>query len=231
VYCHVLPMHEFTHHNGEQYVPNIIKQEDLKYISKPDKYPSKVVERRYSSLPNKIRQALIDMPHSNRRKPDKKWYDMYTQELMDLVLEMYKDDFLQYSYDTAIPNRPDLVPKMELGEIGTETTINPLFTIDPYVSDSSSCSESEGSPEQLRIDIQKDNSGGGSQLNSPSSARSLNSSVSTDSECASNSSRSNSIDSVTEQELCGSESSEQGDLQVACDSSSENGEHDKIQIV
>eukprot|EP00924_Labyrinthula_sp_SR-Ha-C_P010103 maker-scaffold_40-snap-gene-2.68-mRNA-1 protein AED:0.21 eAED:0.21 QI:314/1/1/1/1/1/2/73/411 len=109
IYCHVLPMHAYTHgFSGEQLVNTIIKQEHLK----------KLVATNWenSNIPEEIQQALTGIPHANRRKRKKTWQNYYNQETMDLCLEMYLKDFELFGYDIHIPNRTDLIPKFQLEE-------------------------------------------------------------------------------------------------------------------
>ena len=101
VYCHVLPMHAYTHKDGKQIVPTIIKQEQLKKLN----------ELTETELPAKIREAISNIPHANARKKKKPWQEYYTKETMHLVLDMYKEDFEIFGYDKEIPNRPDLVDR------------------------------------------------------------------------------------------------------------------------
>lgn len=102
VYCHALPEHEYTHKGREQLVQCVVRQEDLSSLTKPVRHPS------FSHLPPSLIQALEDMPHTNVRTAQKPWSDYFDQETRDLVLNMYGRDFIQYGYDTSIPNRPDL---------------------------------------------------------------------------------------------------------------------------
>ena len=110
VYCHVLPMVEYTHSNGEQYVPYILRQEDLKALSRADAKTSDLFRDTYSGIPDFVMGILQGLPHKNARKGSIKWSDLYTQECMDTVLEMYAEDFEMFAYPTTIKGRPDLKP-------------------------------------------------------------------------------------------------------------------------
>eukprot|EP00510_Aplanochytrium_minuta_P002579 CAMPEP_0184009824 /NCGR_PEP_ID=MMETSP0954-20121128/2838_1 /TAXON_ID=627963 /ORGANISM="Aplanochytrium sp, Strain PBS07" /LENGTH=290 /DNA_ID=CAMNT_0026289277 /DNA_START=655 /DNA_END=1527 /DNA_ORIENTATION=+ len=111
-YCHVLPMKAFTHdESGKQIVPFIIRQEDLKELTKKGGATDKNIQTRYSTLPSIVLDALRGMPHANGRKTSKHWSAYYTQELMDLVYEMFQPDFEEFSYSTSIEKRPELKPK------------------------------------------------------------------------------------------------------------------------
>merc|ERR1712176_259295 len=101
IYCHVLPMYAYTHWNGEQLVGNIIKQEELKHLVSTN--------WEHSNIPKNIQKALTGIPHANGRKKKSKWQDYYTQETMNLVLEMYEKDFDIFGYDKSIPGRDDLI--------------------------------------------------------------------------------------------------------------------------
>jgi len=95
IYCHVLPMHCYTHDsNGKQLVPCIIKQEDLKHLA--------ATEWKGSNVRPQIAAVLTGIPHVNRRKTKKKWDDYYTEKTRDLVLDMYKRDFEIFGYSTKI---------------------------------------------------------------------------------------------------------------------------------
>ena len=103
VYCHVLPQYAYTHdRDGKQIVQNIIKQEDLRSLKsdKPKEY--------LKHLTPVVRKALLDMPHSNKRKRPKPWQEYYDAETMKIVHDMYIRDFDQYGYEHTIPKRPDL---------------------------------------------------------------------------------------------------------------------------
>ena len=103
VYCHVLPMCAYTHWKGSQLVKTIIKQENLKHLVTTKWEGSKV--------PQTVREALTGIPHANGRKKKMHWSEYYSQETMDLVLEMYDEDFEVFQYDREIPGRKELVPK------------------------------------------------------------------------------------------------------------------------
>jgi len=102
VYCHVPPQHCFTHSDNKQLVQCIIRQEDLKSMKSPAPAPG------FDLLPEPVHQALLDMPHTNKRAKTKPWQEYYTKETMQQVLEMYGRDFAQFGYATAIPGRPEL---------------------------------------------------------------------------------------------------------------------------
>lgn len=104
IYCHVIPMHAYTHIKGKQVVNTIIKQEQLKRLI--------ATEWEESGVPQSIREALTGIPHANSRKKKMPWQQYYTQETMDLVLEMYEEDFNIFGYDKFIPKRSELVPKI-----------------------------------------------------------------------------------------------------------------------
>jgi hypothetical protein len=63
------------------------------------------------NLPDTVRDALIHMPHSNQRLLSKgKWYDYYTQHTLNLVYEIYYEDFNYFHYNPILVQRPDLQP-------------------------------------------------------------------------------------------------------------------------
>ncbi|GBG34149.1 Hypothetical Protein FCC1311_103732 [Hondaea fermentalgiana] len=100
VYCHVLPMFEYTHMDGEQAVACVIKQEHLKNLVATD--------WEGSNVPETIQRALTGIPHANKRSRRVAWQRYFTQETMDLTYEMYHKDFEIFGYDTDIPGRTDL---------------------------------------------------------------------------------------------------------------------------
>lgn len=107
--CHLLPMFEFTHREGQQLVRSIVKQEELKLLKTGEaSTPGGSVHSSVSDLPDLVRDALRDMPHANARKTSRKWYDHYDQETLDLTYEMYAKDFAVFGYSPAIEQRPDL---------------------------------------------------------------------------------------------------------------------------
>mmetsp|Transcript_14352 Transcript_14352/g.25687 ORF Transcript_14352/g.25687 Transcript_14352/m.25687 type:complete len:451 (-) Transcript_14352:229-1581(-) len=109
--CHLLPMFEFTHSNGKQLVQSVVKQEELKFLkTKEGGDKLRQEDSTVTNLPPLVRDALLGMPHTNRRATSKKWFDYYDQETMDLAYQMYHTDFQVFGYDAAIPQRPDLVP-------------------------------------------------------------------------------------------------------------------------
>lgn len=110
--CHLLPMFEYTHHgHARQIVRSIVKQEELKYLKfKEGAQEAIKQDSSVANLPDIVRNALVGMPHTNKRATGKKWHDYYDQETMDLTYEMYKQDFAVFNYDRAIPQRPDLAP-------------------------------------------------------------------------------------------------------------------------
>eukprot|EP00511_Aplanochytrium_stocchinoi_P000237 CAMPEP_0204823742 /NCGR_PEP_ID=MMETSP1346-20131115/1818_1 /ASSEMBLY_ACC=CAM_ASM_000771 /TAXON_ID=215587 /ORGANISM="Aplanochytrium stocchinoi, Strain GSBS06" /LENGTH=359 /DNA_ID=CAMNT_0051950523 /DNA_START=591 /DNA_END=1670 /DNA_ORIENTATION=+ len=111
-YCHVLQMKEFTHdEDGNQIIPYIIRQEDLNELTKKGGATDKNIQVRYSNLPDIVLEALRGMPHSNSRSSKKHWSQYYNQTTMDLVYEMYRPDFKEFSYSTSIPKRENLTPK------------------------------------------------------------------------------------------------------------------------
>lgn len=108
--CHCIPQFEFTHSNGMQLVQSVVKQEELKFLKTKD--GAEDFTKRDSSvrnLPDPVREALLGMPHTNKRKTDKKWWDYFDQETLDLTFEMYEKDFEVFDYDKMLKQRPDLL--------------------------------------------------------------------------------------------------------------------------
>jgi hypothetical protein len=109
--CHCLPQFEYTHHNGKQIVQSVVKQEELKFLKTKDGAHHAIQnDSSIANLPDIVRDALLGMPHTNTRPTSQKWYHYYDQETMDLTYELYKQDFEIFGYDTAIKERPDLIP-------------------------------------------------------------------------------------------------------------------------
>jgi hypothetical protein len=110
VFCHVLSQRAFTHDGDAQLVPWIVRGEELPRdeASAAALRPALGVD----PLPEHVRAALRDLPHANARAADgaASWWQLYTQETMDLVLEMYWEDFETFGYSRVIAQRPDLVP-------------------------------------------------------------------------------------------------------------------------
>lgn len=82
------------------------------------------------NLPDTVRDALINMPHSNQRKLSKgQWYEYYTQETLDMVYEIYYEDFNYFHYNPILVQRPDLQPPQLYHKLhqprNTTTTTNP----------------------------------------------------------------------------------------------------------
>lgn len=108
IYCHVLPMHAYTHFHGKKLVNTIIKQEDLKRFV--------AIGWKDSGVPVAIQKALTGIPHANKRPRKLAWQKYYTQEIMDMVIDMYEKDFELFGYSKLIPTRPDLKPSKILVE-------------------------------------------------------------------------------------------------------------------
>lgn len=122
--CHTIPQFEFTHDaRGKEMVQCIIKQEELKLLQKhrtkegitnndkednDEEAGRTITNSSVSNLPDLVRKALLDMPHTNSRAGGKKWHDYYTQETLDLVYEMYQTDFQVFGYSPLLEQRCDL---------------------------------------------------------------------------------------------------------------------------
>jgi hypothetical protein len=129
--CHAIPQFEYTHDNGgkNQLVHSIVKQEQLRYlkvvkksIHREDNFSNDGSERSESDneakdqnhfdtikdLPEVVRDALLGMPHENKRKKSAPWYDYYDQDTLNLVYKMYQNDFKVFNYPAKLEQRPDL---------------------------------------------------------------------------------------------------------------------------
>jgi len=118
--CHAIPQFEYTHAKDgkEQLVHSIVKQEQLKYLKclKKDKQTQKQKEdakdpRNFTTirdLPDTVRDALLGMPHENKRSTQTPWYDYYDQETLNMTYEMYHKDFEVFGYSPTLEQRPDL---------------------------------------------------------------------------------------------------------------------------
>jgi hypothetical protein len=129
--CHAIPQFEYTHDNGgkNQLVKSIVKQEQLKYMKHVKK--STLFEDDFRSdssdqsdsdidvenpknfstikdLPDPVREALLGMPHENKRNKSAPWYDYYEQDTLNMVYEMYQKDFEVFNYPAKLEQRPDL---------------------------------------------------------------------------------------------------------------------------
>jgi len=110
--CHALPMYEYTHFEGAQLVQSIVKQEELKYLKQKGDI-DKIQDSSVRNLPETVREALLGMPHTNKRKTSKPWYEYYDQETLELTYKLYQVDFEIFEYPSTIPQRPDLkAPKV-----------------------------------------------------------------------------------------------------------------------
>ncbi|KAG7374492.1 sulfotransferase family protein [Nitzschia inconspicua] len=124
--CHAIPQFEYTHDNGgkNQLVKSIVKQEQLKYLkyvkndntsfsddSSSDGGDNIQDPKNFTTirdLPDRVRDALLGMPHENMRKKSAPWYDYYDQETLNMVYEMYHKDFEVFNYSPKLDQRPDL---------------------------------------------------------------------------------------------------------------------------
>jgi hypothetical protein len=70
-------------------------------------------------LPDTVRDALLGMPHENKRRTETPWYDYFDQETLNLTYEMYRKDFEIFNYSPKLQQRPDLevpdAPALEPG--------------------------------------------------------------------------------------------------------------------
>ena len=107
--CHQIPQFEFTHSEGKQLVQSIVKQEELKFLkTKGDEHKAVAQDSTVTDLPDPVRAALLGMPHTNKRVTQKKWFEYYDQETLNLTFEMYKKDFQIFHYSPELKQRPDL---------------------------------------------------------------------------------------------------------------------------
>jgi hypothetical protein len=147
--CHAIPQFEYTHSNRgkEQLVQSIVKQEQLKYLKHVREYQQQRSDdssddfsnasssassepgqrdieddKNFTSirdLPDTVRDALLGMPHENKRRTETPWYDYFDQETLNLTYEMYRKDFEIFNYSPKLEQRPDLevpdAPALEPG--------------------------------------------------------------------------------------------------------------------
>uniref|UniRef100_A0A7S1UNM5 Sulfotransferase domain-containing protein n=1 Tax=Grammatophora oceanica TaxID=210454 RepID=A0A7S1UNM5_9STRA len=107
--CHAIPQFEYTHFEGKQLVQSIVKQEELKFLkTKKDEHKAVEQDSTVRDLPDPVRNALLGMPHTNKRSTNKKWYEYYNQETLNMCYEMYKNDFVVFDYSPIMEQRPDL---------------------------------------------------------------------------------------------------------------------------
>lgn len=104
----------------KQIVHSIVKQEELKYLKKvhveaereklneEELYKLKDNCESIQGLPKVIVDALLGMPHDNKRVTTKPWYEYYDQETLNLTYEMYRKDFEVFNYSPELSQRPDL---------------------------------------------------------------------------------------------------------------------------
>lgn len=107
--CHAIPQFEFTHQDGRQLVKCVVKQEELKFLkAQGNGHVDVEQETSVSNLPDPVRKALLGMPHANKRETDKKWFEFYDQNSVNLTYELYKKDFETFHYSPLLSQRPDL---------------------------------------------------------------------------------------------------------------------------
>jgi hypothetical protein len=107
--CHCIPQFEYTHFAGRQLVQSIVKQEELKFLKyKEDEHLAVKQDSSVSDLPTPVRNALLGMPHDNKRVTDKKWWEYYDQETLNLTYQLYHHDFSVFQYSPLLEQRPDL---------------------------------------------------------------------------------------------------------------------------
>jgi len=107
--CHAIPQYEYTHYNGRQLVQSIVKQEELKFLKNTESTHFAVQQdSSVSELPDAVRNALLGMPHTNKRSSKKKWFEYFNQRTLNMCYQMYKNDFYVFNYSPVIEQRPDL---------------------------------------------------------------------------------------------------------------------------
>jgi len=150
--CHTIPQFEFTHdvqEGGKPLVQCIIKQEELKLLKKindedAEKEAHHSFKSSVSNLPEIVRGALLNMPHTNSRSGvgHKKWFDYYDQETLDMVYEMYQKDFDVFGYSPDLEQRSDLrTPKI----LSTNTNESVGGKQDKFVNENENDIESSSS--------------------------------------------------------------------------------------
>lgn len=107
--CHGIPQFEYTHFERRQLVQSIVKQEELGQL-KTSEGRNEAIQHGSSvkDLPEPVLQALLGMPRTNQRSYNRKWYDYYCQESLNLTFELYQHDFEIFQYSPALEQRPDL---------------------------------------------------------------------------------------------------------------------------
>jgi hypothetical protein len=129
--CHAIPQFEFTHFEERQLVTSIIKQEELKNLNKGDEESAR--DSSVKKLPNPIREALLGMPHANKRSTDKKWFEYYDQETLKLTYELYKKDFKVLKYSPILTQRPDLESPEPSLTLNVEPAPQPISTVEQAI--------------------------------------------------------------------------------------------------
>ena len=120
--CHCIPQFEYTHLDGKQIVQSVIKQEELRYLHSKESVPKAIaMDSTVADLPDPVRNALLGMPHTNKRTTDKGWWEYFDQESLNITYELYKKDFAVFGYSPKLQKRPDLLsPDVEIPEEGFE---------------------------------------------------------------------------------------------------------------
>jgi hypothetical protein len=113
--CHGIPQFEYTHYNLRQLVQSVVKQEELPDL-KTAEGRDELLARGGSTvrdLPKPVLDALLGMPVTNQRSggkgADRRWYEYYDQESLNLTFELYQHDFEVFRYSPTLEERPDLV--------------------------------------------------------------------------------------------------------------------------
>lgn len=133
--CHVIPQFEYTHFEGFQLVQSIVKQEELKYLkyknndddtaNNEENNDMNDNKNSIRDLPQIVKNALLNMPHDNKRKTTKPWYEYYDQDTLNMTYEMYQIDFDIFQYSKVIHQRPDLHrPPIKNGSITNTNTLS-----------------------------------------------------------------------------------------------------------
>jgi len=133
IYCHLLPMKAYTHIGNERLVGCIVRQEDLGEIARlykarmegkttedpaVDVLPSQPKMLEIGKSSKIVCEVLHNIPRVNGRPNETDWRHAYSQESMNLCLDMYGIDFATFGYSRTIPGRSDLVdPKSSTDDI------------------------------------------------------------------------------------------------------------------
>ena len=111
----------------------------LKHKQDLDVHANEIEDTTVQHLPQTVKDALLGMPHANKRNTSKPWYEYYDQDTLNLTYEMYQIDFEIFEYPKSIKERPDLSPPLvseSLAQSVSRSMANGTYTPPPKITSS-----------------------------------------------------------------------------------------------